>query len=44
MKAYVYILICCDGSYYTGSTKQLEIRLEQHRSGKGANHTKNDYP
>ena len=24
---YMYILECCDGSYYTGSTKNLEKRL-----------------
>ncbi len=35
----MYILECCDGSYYTGSTNNLELRLAQHQSGKGANHT-----
>ena len=33
MKAYVYILLCADGSYYTGSTTNLDIRLAQHFSG-----------
>ena len=34
MGAYVYILRCCDGSYYTGSTRtSLERRLAEHNSG-----------
>ena len=34
MKTYfVYILQCADGSYYTGLTNNLELRLEQHNSG-----------
>lgn len=40
----MYILHCCDGSYYTGSTKDLELRLEQHMEGKGANHTRKRLP
>ena len=41
---YTYILRCSDGSYYTGSTIDLERRLEQHQSGEGANHTKKRLP
>ncbi len=44
MKGYTYILRCSDGSYYTGSTIDLERRLEQHQSGEGANHTKKRLP
>jgi putative endonuclease len=44
MKGYMYILKCSDESYYTGSTKHLELRLAQHQSGKGANHTKKRLP
>jgi putative endonuclease len=40
MKNCMYILLCGDGSYYTGSTKNLKIRLLQHQNGKGAIHTK----
>ena len=29
---YVYILKCSDNSYYTGSTGNLERRLEEHRT------------
>ncbi len=36
-KAYwVYILNCADGTFYTGITNDLERRLLQHQSGKGA--------
>ena len=40
MKGITYILECYDGSYYTGSTIDLEKRIEEHQSGNGANHTK----
>jgi putative endonuclease len=34
MGAWLYILRCADGSYYTGTTPtDLEIRLAEHRSG-----------
>ncbi|MBI4415110.1 MAG: GIY-YIG nuclease family protein [Candidatus Kerfeldbacteria bacterium] len=29
----VYILLCADGSYYTGMTGNLVTRLDQHRAG-----------
>ena len=44
MKGWAYILKCSDDSYYTGSTNNLERRLEQHNKGEGANHTKNRLP
>ncbi len=44
MKGYMYILECSDGSYYTGSTIDLERRLAQHQAGEGANHTKKRLP
>ena len=44
MEGYMYILECCDGSYYTGSTNDLELRLEQHQNGEGANHTRKRLP
>ncbi len=44
MKGYTYILLCADGSYYTGSTKDIEKRLTQHQAGEGANHTKKHLP
>jgi putative endonuclease len=44
MKGYMYILECADKSYYTGSTKYLELRVLQHQNGEGANHTKKRLP
>ncbi len=44
VKGFVYILLCCDGTYYTGSTRYLWHRLEEHRNGEGANHTKRRLP
>ena len=40
----MYILLCDNGSYYTGSTSNLNLRLKQHQNGKGANHTKKYLP
>ena len=44
MKGYTYILLCFDGSYYTGSTIDLEKRLLEHQNGMGANYTKKRLP
>lgn len=44
MICYMYILICSDGSYYTGSTRDLDKRLEEHKSGLGCNHTRKFSP
>lgn len=44
MNGWMYILKCSDGSYYTGSTNDLDCRLEQHKRGEGANYTKNRLP
>ena len=41
---HVYILECADGSYYTGSTGNLEQRIEQHVTGHGAVYTKKRLP
>jgi len=43
-KGFVYILECSDGSYYTGSTTDIEQRIQQHQNGQGANHTKKRLP
>jgi putative endonuclease len=42
--SHLYILECVDGSYYTGSTIDLERRLWQHQNGLGANHTAKRLP
>ncbi len=44
MTGYMYILKCSNGAYYTGSTKNLEIRIEQHQNGEGANFTRKHLP
>ena len=44
MKAWVYILRCFDGSYYTGSTNNLELRLAQHAAGEGSQWTRSRLP
>jgi putative endonuclease len=44
LKGYMYILECSDGSYYTGSTINLELRIQQHQRGEGANYTKKHLP
>ena len=43
-KGYMYILECFDGTYYTGSTKYLERRLQEHQNGEGANYTSKRLP
>ena len=40
----VYILLCGDGSLYTGITDNLPHRLAVHRAGKGAKYTRGRGP
>lgn len=42
--AWMYILECCESSYYVGSTKNLKRRLSQHQEGIGANYTSKRLP
>jgi putative endonuclease len=44
MPFYVYILLCADGSFYTGYTKNIDARTRLHASGKGARYTKMHKP
>jgi putative endonuclease len=39
MPYYVYILLCKDGSYYTGYAKDVKRRVERHKKGQGARYT-----
>ena len=41
---YLYILRCADGTLYTGITTDVEKRLQQHQSGKGAKYTRGRSP
>jgi len=43
-KGYMYILECSNGTFYTGSTKDLAKRIEEHENGLGANYTKKHLP
>jgi len=38
--AHVYILECSDGSFYVGSTRHLDLRLQQHHAGRGSAYTR----
>ncbi len=40
MPYYVYILLCKDGSFYTGYAKDMKRRVEQHKKGQGARYTR----
>jgi putative endonuclease len=40
----MYILLCNDGTFYTGSTWDLEKRLSEHNAGEGANYTSKRLP
>lgn len=44
MKGWMYILKCSDGSYYTGSTVNLDVRLYEHQTGQGAKYTQKRLP
>ncbi|MCH1864955.1 GIY-YIG nuclease family protein [Nocardioides sp. CFH 31398] len=43
-RGFAYMLRCADGSYYVGSTTDLELRLHQHNEGLGASHTRHRRP
>ena len=40
----VYILQCADNTFYTGYSKNLSTRLEQHASGKGSKYVRSRRP
>jgi putative endonuclease len=42
--AWTYLLRCGDGSYYAGSTRDLEQRVWQHSTGQGAKYTSKRLP
>lgn len=41
---FVYILECSDKTYYTGITKNISNRIQQHNAGKGAKYTRSRIP
>jgi putative endonuclease len=44
MKWNVYVILCMDGSLYTGSTNNLEKRFLEHEKGKGGKYTRSHKP
>jgi putative endonuclease len=44
MPYYVYILLCNDGSYYTGIALDVDKRFLAHQNGKGGAYTKTHKP
>ena len=42
--AFVYIVQCADGIYYTGWTKDLDRRIAAHNAGTGARYTRSRRP
>ena len=43
-KAWVYILECSDGSYYTGLSRDPETRLAHHQLGRASKYTRTRLP
>lgn len=41
---HVYLLRCADGSFYVGSTQNLEARVKAHQSGRGGRYTRSRLP
>jgi predicted GIY-YIG superfamily endonuclease len=41
---FVYLLRCADGSLYTGITKDVRRRCEQHNAGKASRYTRSRLP
>lgn len=41
---FTYILLCTNGSYYTGSTNNIDKRFKDHMDGRGARYTKSHKP
>jgi putative endonuclease len=41
---FVYILRCSNGSFYTGSTTDLDRRLQQHQAGQASKYTRSHLP
>jgi len=44
MPYYVYLLICKDGAFYTGYTRDMKARMKLHKSGRGAKYVRTHQP
>ena len=40
MPYYVYVLVCEDGTFYTGYTQNVKARFRLHKEGKGAKYVR----
>jgi len=38
-KWFTYIILCRDGSFYTGTTPNIERRFKEHKEGRGGRYT-----
>lgn len=41
---YIYILLCEDGSFYTGASNNPQKRFQDHKNGKGGAYTRSHKP
>ncbi|QMU96753.1 GIY-YIG nuclease family protein [Microbacterium esteraromaticum] len=44
MTGFTYVLRCSDGTFYAGSTKHLDDRIEAHQQGLGSDYTTSRRP
>ncbi len=44
MSYFVYMILCADGSFYTGSTDDINKRFAKHLAGIGASYTRSHKP
>ena len=44
MSYYVYVISCEDNSFYTGYTKNVELRMKRHIEGRGSRYTRMHKP
>lgn len=41
---YIYVLLCSDGSLYSGSSNNPSARFEDHKNGEGGRYTRSHKP
>ncbi len=41
---FVYVILCKDGTFYTGATNNLKKRFLEHKIGKGGRYTRSHKP
>ncbi|WP_435155741.1 GIY-YIG nuclease family protein [Haladaptatus sp. DFWS20] len=41
---WVYVVECCDGTFYTGYTTDVSRRVDEHNAGDGAKYTRGRTP